>query len=133
MPRGDGTGPMGMGPMTGRAAGYCAGYPMPGFANPIWGRGYGPGRGRGFGRGGWGRGWGFGRGRTYPYVGPVYGTSFGYPYPGPPYGIPYPYGPGITSEQETEVLKAQAEELQSSLEDINKRISELESSTKKEE
>ena len=26
MPRGDGTGPMGMGPMTGRAAGFCAGY-----------------------------------------------------------------------------------------------------------
>jgi prefoldin subunit 5 len=31
------------------------------------------------------------------------------------------------------MLKAQAEELQSSLEDINKRISELESSAKKEE
>jgi len=26
MPRGDGTGPWGLGPMTGRAAGYCAGY-----------------------------------------------------------------------------------------------------------
>lgn len=26
MPRGDGTGPMGMGPMTGRGAGTCAGY-----------------------------------------------------------------------------------------------------------
>jgi len=38
MPRGDGTGPMGMGPMTGRAAGYCAGYPMPGFMNPGGGR-----------------------------------------------------------------------------------------------
>ncbi|NLG67487.1 MAG: DUF5320 domain-containing protein, partial [Actinobacteria bacterium] len=25
MPRGDGTGPEGMGPMTGRGAGYCAG------------------------------------------------------------------------------------------------------------
>ena len=31
MPLGDGTGPGGMGPMTGRAAGYCAGYPVPGF------------------------------------------------------------------------------------------------------
>jgi len=30
MPGGDGTGPAGMGPMTGRAAGYCAGYPVPG-------------------------------------------------------------------------------------------------------
>ncbi|NLG83887.1 MAG: DUF5320 domain-containing protein, partial [Firmicutes bacterium] len=25
MPRGDGTGPLGLGPMTGRAMGYCAG------------------------------------------------------------------------------------------------------------
>ncbi len=39
MPRGDGTGPMGQGPMTGRGLGYCAGYPHPGF-----------GRGRGFRR-----------------------------------------------------------------------------------
>jgi hypothetical protein len=38
MPGGDGTGPAGMGPMTGRAAGYCAGYSVPGFANPIPGR-----------------------------------------------------------------------------------------------
>jgi hypothetical protein len=35
MPRGDGTGPMGLGPMTGRAAGYSAGYPTPGFMNPY--------------------------------------------------------------------------------------------------
>jgi hypothetical protein len=41
MPAGNGTGPMGMGPMTGRAAGYCAGYPLPGFANPMLGRGRG--------------------------------------------------------------------------------------------
>jgi hypothetical protein len=39
-----------MGPMTGRAAGYCAGYNAPGFANPTGGRGGGFGRGRG-GRG----------------------------------------------------------------------------------
>lgn len=38
MPRGDGTGPAGQGPMTGRAAGYCAGYNSPGYANPGWGR-----------------------------------------------------------------------------------------------
>jgi len=35
MPGGDGTGPQGMGPMTGRAAGYCAGYEDPGYANPV--------------------------------------------------------------------------------------------------
>jgi hypothetical protein len=34
MPRGDGTGPGGLGPMTGRAAGYCAGYSVPGFYQP---------------------------------------------------------------------------------------------------
>jgi hypothetical protein len=67
MPRGDRTGPMGIGPMTGRGAGYCAGYPVPGYANPLvpgrGGRGGGRGWGRGMGRGwGWGF-WGRGRGR----------------------------------------------------------------------
>jgi len=38
MPFGDGTGPRGMGPMTGRGAGYCAGFGQPGIANPILGR-----------------------------------------------------------------------------------------------
>ena len=31
MPRGDRTGPQGMGPMTGRGAGLCAGFNMPGL------------------------------------------------------------------------------------------------------
>lgn len=30
MPRGDGTGPVGFGPMTGRKAGYCVGFSTPG-------------------------------------------------------------------------------------------------------
>jgi len=38
MPLGDGTGPAGLGPMTGRAAGFCAGFPMPGYMNPAVGR-----------------------------------------------------------------------------------------------
>lgn len=91
MPFGDGTGPAGMGPMTGRAAGVCAGYPVPGYMNHVIGRAgfygagipaigpYGAGtyvygmfyagrgnrwfrRGFGFGRG-LGRGRGRGRGR----------------------------------------------------------------------
>ena len=52
MPFGDGTGPRGMGPMTGRGGGYCAGFNAPGFANPIPGRlglGYGRGPGRAYG------------------------------------------------------------------------------------
>ena len=40
MPAGNGTGPLGFGPMTGRAAGYCAGYPVPGYMNPVPGRGF---------------------------------------------------------------------------------------------
>ena len=58
MPRGDKTGPDGFGPMTGRAAGYCAGYPVPGFMNPNRGCGRGLARRRGRGRGrGFGRDW----------------------------------------------------------------------------
>ena len=59
MPFGDGTGPVGQGPRTGRAAGYCAGYGVPVYANPIPGRGFWcrGGRGRGFGGWGGGRGW----------------------------------------------------------------------------
>ena len=64
MPRGDRTGPMGLGPMTGRAAGYCAEFPVPGYMNPVgfWRRLW-PGwrlvlgRGRGFGIRGRGRSW----------------------------------------------------------------------------
>jgi len=39
MPRGDGTGPMGQGPMTGRVMGYCTGYGFPGYTNYVAGRG----------------------------------------------------------------------------------------------
>ena len=34
MPGGNRTGPTGMGPITGRGAGFCAGYPVPGYMNP---------------------------------------------------------------------------------------------------
>ena len=65
MPRGNGTGPMGAGPMTGRSAGYCAGFATPGFANSAGYGGFGRGMGMGRGAGG-GRGMGFGfRNRFY--------------------------------------------------------------------
>lgn len=48
MPRGDGTGPAGKGPLTGRSAGFCASFKTPGFMNTGFGRGMG--RGRGFRR-----------------------------------------------------------------------------------
>jgi len=56
VPGGDGTGPTGQGPMTGRAAGLCAEHPTPGYTTPGYGQGFGRGRGRGIGRGFWGRG-----------------------------------------------------------------------------
>jgi hypothetical protein len=114
MPGGDGTGPMGMGPKTGRAAGYCAGYEMPGYMNPIPGRGF-------WGWGGWGRGW-----RHGYYAAGVPAWA--------PYGVgisPYsafggPYTPQMSAEQELEVLKGQAKYFEDALQDINKRIEELE-------
>ncbi len=118
MPRGDGTGPAGMGSMTGRAAGYCAGYNMPGFMNPAGGR-MGMGFGRGFGRGmGRGRGW-----RFWGNPGPMsYGAV--------PFG-PLPYGTNYSPEQEAESLKTQAKFLQDEIEAIQRRLSELEVETKK--
>lgn len=117
MPRGDGTGPMGMGPMTGRAAGFCAGYNMPGYMNPVFGRGFGMGRGGGWGRGG-GRGW---RRQFYATGLPGWARFGGYPY----------YMPEITPEQERMALKAQADALRSEMEAITKRLAELETEEKK--
>jgi len=57
MPRGDRTGSMGQGPVTGRGLGFCAGFDSPGYTK---GAGGGMGRGYGFGRG-MGGGRGFGR------------------------------------------------------------------------
>lgn len=64
MPYGDRTGPWGRGSRTGRGAGFCAGYDIPGYMNdyvPRMGMGRGRESGRGFGRGlGRGQGPGFG-------------------------------------------------------------------------
>lgn len=56
MPRLDGTGPMGQGPMTGWGAGYCAGPADVPPARGFFGRGLRRGGGRGFGF--WGAGYG---------------------------------------------------------------------------
>ncbi len=105
MPGGDGTGPMGMGSMTGRAAGFCAGYASPGRMNAAGGRGRG---------GGGGRRSGFGVGR------------FGWaPMPAgyPAYGPVAPAAP--TREQELDALKQQAAHFQGALTDIQQRIDAL--------
>lgn len=125
MPRGDGTGPGGMGPMTGRAAGFCAGFPVPGYANPVGGRGMGMGwgRGRGFGRGfGWARaGYGLsaygGAVNPYAYGGAVNPYAYG--------GAPFT--PTVAPQQELDSLKDQSEYLEDALDRIKKRIEELES------
>ena len=132
MPRGDRTGPAGMGPMTGRAAGYCAGYSTPGFMNPYGGRmgaGFGWGRGRGLG---WGRGarWGA-YGSNIPFGAPAtYGEV---PYGTTPYGaVPYGQSYAQAQEQELAFLQDQAKALGDQMNEIQKRISELEAEAKKE-
>ncbi|MBN1409760.1 MAG: DUF5320 domain-containing protein [Spirochaetales bacterium] len=111
MPRGDGTGPNGLGPMTGRAAGFCAGYSVPGFANPIIGYGrFGGGHGRGYrhmfwatGLPGWAR---YNTGGYHPNM-PYVSTTW-------------------TAKQEAEALKDQVKLIQDNLNAINDRIRELE-------
>jgi hypothetical protein len=67
MPGGNGTGPLGIGPMTGRKAGRCAGYGVPGYMNyniPGQGRGQ---WGLGNRRGGRGRGFAWSTPEPYSY------------------------------------------------------------------
>jgi len=118
MPGGDRTGPAGMGPMTGRGAGYCAGYAAPGYMNPGVGRGAGFGWGRRGGGRGFGRGWGRG---AMGYAGAAM------PMPMP---MPMPYAGVPSREQEIEMLSAQAEGLEQALSDIRGRMSELEKTKK---
>jgi hypothetical protein len=124
MPAGDGTGPLGQGPGTGRRAGYCGGYDRPGYMNATPGRGrWGGGRGtddlwsRG-GRGwrhrfwatgltGWMRGWG-GRGWR--------GTFF------------RPEAPQMEPpmrEQQVSALRADLQWLEHGADQLRRRISEL--------
>ena len=127
MPRGDRTGPAGLGPMTGRAAGYCAGYSVSGYMNPVRGRGFfGRGRGVGFGQGG-----GFGRGRGYRNMYWATGlpgwSRFGGFWPAD--ACVYPYGAAEPSpKQEAEALKNQVKYMQDSMDALNERIRELENS-----
>lgn len=113
-----------MGPMTGRGAGYCAGYGAPGWTGPLPRRGFGTGWGRG-GRGGRGGGW---RHRNWYHATGLpgwarYGT-------GPAYSAPpaWDYGPTVAApsrEEETRYLRQQAEWLKQQLDAIGQRIEEL--------
>jgi hypothetical protein len=124
MPRGNGTGPAGLGPITGRGAGFCAGYAAPGYANPLRGGGYGRGMGFfGFGRGrGGGRGW---RNQYYATGLPYWARGRG-PYP-ETYGYGFGYvAPEMTREAEVKFLKEQAEFIQKEMSAIQDRIRDLE-------
>ncbi len=106
MPNGNGTGPNGLGQMTGRGLGFCADNSVSGSANSVGGRGMGMGRGQGRGVG---RGCGFGRG--FGRQGAVMTPSM----------------PTITDEQQLQNLKQQAELIQNNLSQISEQIEKLES------
>lgn len=128
MPRGDRTGPMGMGPLTGRGAGYCAGFAAPGFTNPGGGRGFGMGgggRGGGFGNRGGGRGW-----RNMFHATGLPGwlrfgqapTPFGYA----PAAGGAVSGPQPNQALELQALRNQAAALQTELAAVQQRLQEIE-------
>ena len=108
MPGFDGTGPMGAGSMTGGARGFCnpsgRGYPK------SFGRGIGYGRGS---RGGYGVGMGMRRG-----LGKGFGRCRWFP---PAFGPAYPTDPAA----EINMLKAQADSLQNTLDAINSRMAQI--------
>ncbi|HNZ27463.1 MAG TPA: DUF5320 domain-containing protein [Spirochaetota bacterium] len=99
----DGTGPMGLGSMTGGARGFCSGFATSGYANFGVGRGF----------------FGGGRGRRN-----IYNAT------GLPRWARYNQASGmnreLSKEDELEVLKNQARYMNQSIENINKRIKELE-------
>ncbi len=104
MPGFDGTGPRGIGPMTGGGRGFC---------NPlgIRARSYGFGRGYGF------------RGiMAYPGMRPRvgYGIPYGYSYP-----EANPYAPQLTREEELNMLREQSQAIKGQLDQIEARIKEI--------
>ncbi len=96
MPRGDRTGPMGSGSMTGRQMGFCAGQDGPDYARG--GFGCGMGRGRSFGGG---------RGMAFRHGG------WGVPVSG------YPLTPPVN---EADQLKAQIDNLEKTLSALKQRL-----------
>jgi hypothetical protein len=113
MPRGNRTGPLGAGPMTGRGLGHCAGHSAPGYAHEGRGMGWSPGCGRGFGHGR-----GFGWRHTFRATGLPFWARHG----------EGPWGRAEerpAREEELSYLEAQAEVLAEQLDAIQARIDEL--------
>lgn len=108
MPGGDRTGPMGMGPMTGRGMGFCAGNAAPGFT--TWG---------GRGMGGRGRGW-----RRQFYATGLTGwqrQAAGWPVSG---GV-VPAPVSVDPQAELQALEQQAQALTQALESLRGRMEQL--------
>ena len=99
MPRGDQTGPNGMGSQTGRGAGFCAGYDTPGYANPT------------DCRRGMGRAWGGRRGQMIGFGHRGFSGHGGMRYAA--YPVPYP------PKEKEEMLKNREVWLQKQLEEIH--------------
>lgn len=109
MPRGDGTGPMGRGPMTGRGLGLCAGLAVPALMGLAFGRGRG-------GRGG-GRGW-----RNM-----FHATGLtGWQRAAMASTAPSAATVAPTVETEKQFLETQVEMMQSQLDEVKKRLAGLE-------
>jgi hypothetical protein len=109
MPFGDGRGPRGMGPRSGRGLGYCAGFDSPGYANPGqgYGRGFGRGRGRGFGfKASW-------RNQEAPAYGPAYRAGFS--------GQPVE----LDAKEKLKILKAEKEDIAQEMKAIEDEIKKL--------
>ena len=117
MPSGDRTGPMGAGAKSGRAAGFCAGFERPGYANTAMTGSLHRGMGRR--RSGWcdplagGRCW---RHRFSTTGRPRRMSSGGYPTAAQP----------GNSEFEKEFLRNRSQTLQSELDAVNKWLGEME-------
>jgi hypothetical protein len=125
MPYGNRMGPGGAGPRSGRAAGYCAGYGVPGYTNPA--------QGGGFGTGGWvGHGGGHGWRHWYYATGQPGWMRGGRGGPGC-WSWHEPFFSSPTREQEVEELKAQSEYFKDGLKAIEKRIEEIQASRGEEE
>jgi len=141
MPRGDRTGPTGMGPMTGRGAGYCAGYSVPGFANPVYGGvrayggGYGGGHGGGYGGGGYRHryfAYGYPAGRPGRFFDPYGGGWYGAPCTplpsspyNPAYGTSYGTNPPGAEVSEKEILEQEINLAEGHLTNLKKRMEEI--------
>lgn len=110
MPGGDRTGPMGMGPRTGRGMGFCAGNAGPGFMNP----------------GGWGM---RGRGRGWRHAFHATGLTgwqrqaMGWQASGG--AMPMPDAAAPDAQQELQVLQQQARAMATALENLQTRIEQL--------